>query len=96
MIQQIPKGHPAKTVLIVEDSDDGLFMLRTLLQLKGYQLGPAAGQAIIAMLLLAAVMLLRIGLYVLIFIVIVQAVVSWVNPGLRSLRVYTIGNELKT
>ena len=41
MIQQIPKGHPAKTVLIVEDSDDGLFMLRTLLQLKGYRVTEA-------------------------------------------------------
>ena len=57
-----------------------LIELFLVLQLKGYQLGPAAGQAIIAMLLLAAVMLLRIALYVLIFIVIVQAVVSWVNP----------------
>ena len=51
-----------------------------ILQLKGYQLGPAAGQAIVAMLLLAGVMLARIGLYMLIFIVIVQAVLSWVNP----------------
>jgi YggT family protein len=51
-----------------------------LLQLKGYQLGPGAGQAIVAMMLIAVVMLVRIGLYILIFIVIVQAVLSWVNP----------------
>lgn len=41
MVQQIPQGRPAKTVLIVEDSDDGLFMLRTLLQLKGYRVTEA-------------------------------------------------------
>lgn len=57
-----------------------LIELFLVLQLKGYQLGPAAGQAIAAILLLAAVMLFRIALYILIFIVIVQAVVSWVNP----------------
>ena len=50
------------------------------LQLKGFQFGPAAGQSIMAMLLLAAILLARISLYVLIFVVIVQAVVSWVNP----------------
>lgn len=41
MVQQIPQGRPAKTVLIVEDSDDGLFMLRTLLQLKGHRVSEA-------------------------------------------------------
>jgi CheY-like chemotaxis protein len=41
MIQQIRQSRPAKTVLIVEDSDDGLFMLRTLLQLKGYRVTEA-------------------------------------------------------
>ncbi|HEY3024577.1 MAG TPA: response regulator [Pyrinomonadaceae bacterium] len=41
MIQQIPQDRPAKTVLIVEDNDDGLFMLRTLLQLKGYRVTEA-------------------------------------------------------
>ncbi len=41
MSKQIPQHGPAKTVLIVEDSDDGLFMLRTLLQLKGYRVTEA-------------------------------------------------------
>ena len=41
MAQQIPQTGPVKTVLIVEDSDDGLFMLRTLLQLKGYRVTEA-------------------------------------------------------
>ncbi|MEP6911241.1 MAG: response regulator [bacterium] len=41
MSQQISQAGPPKTVLIVEDSDDGRFMLRTLLQLKGYRVTEA-------------------------------------------------------
>lgn len=51
-----------------------------VLQLRGYEFGIAPGQAIAAMLLLAAVMLVRIGLYIIIFVLIAQAVLSWVNP----------------
>jgi YggT family protein len=49
-----------------------------VLQLRGYDLGD--GSAIVAMLLLAAVMLLRIALYIVIVVLIAQAVLSWVNP----------------
>jgi YggT family protein len=51
-----------------------------LLELRGFSFGPAAGQALLVMLLLAFVMLVRIALYVLIVILIVQAVLSWINP----------------
>ncbi len=51
-----------------------------ILQLRGYEFGVAPGQAILAMLLLAAVMLMRLGLYVVIVVLIAQAVLSWVNP----------------
>ena len=51
-----------------------------IVMLKGHTLGPAAGQAIVAILLLAFVSLLRLGVYVLMFVVIVQAIVSWINP----------------
>jgi YggT family protein len=51
-----------------------------ILQLRGYEFGAAPGQAILAMLLLAAVMLMRLGLYVVIVVLIAQAVLSWVNP----------------
>jgi len=51
-----------------------------VVQLRGYEFGPAAGQAIIAMLLIAAVMLVRIALYIVIVVLIAQAVLSWVNP----------------
>jgi YggT family protein len=51
-----------------------------VLQLRGYELGAAPGQAILAMMLLAAVMLVRLGLYIVIVVLIAQAVLSWVNP----------------
>jgi YggT family protein len=51
-----------------------------VLQLRGYEFGVAPAQAILAMLLLAAVMLMRLGLYVVIVVLIAQAVLSWVNP----------------
>jgi YggT family protein len=54
--------------------------LFVVLQLRGYEFGAAPAQAILAMLLLAAVMLVRLGLYVIIVVLIAQAVLSWVNP----------------
>jgi YggT family protein len=51
-----------------------------VLQLRGYEFGAAPGQAILAMMLLAVVMLVRLGLYIVIVVLIAQAVLSWVNP----------------
>ena len=51
-----------------------------VLALRGFELGPAAGQTILAIALLAAVNLVRLLLYIVIAVVIVQAVLSWVNP----------------
>jgi YggT family protein len=51
-----------------------------VLEVRGYQLGPAAGEAIAGMALLAAVALVKMSLYILIGVLIVQAVMSWVNP----------------
>ena len=51
-----------------------------VLQIKGYALGPAAGQIFAAAALLALVMLVRIGLYIVMAAVIVQVVLSWVGP----------------
>jgi len=51
-----------------------------VLQIKVYGLGPAAGQTIAAAALLALVMILKIGLYVVMAAVIVQVVLSWVSP----------------
>jgi YggT family protein len=51
-----------------------------VLQLKGYDLGLVGGQAIGGMALLALIALLRMSLYILIVALIIQAVLSWVNP----------------
>ena len=51
-----------------------------ILELRGYQLGAAAGQALIAMALLAAMDVVRMLLYIMMAVLIVQAVLSWVNP----------------
>ena len=51
-----------------------------VLQVKEYGIGPAAGQALAAAALLALVMLVKIGLYIVMAAVIVQVVLSWVGP----------------
>ena len=51
-----------------------------VLQIKDYGLGPAAGQSFAAAALLALVMLVKIGLYIVMAAVIVQVVLSWVSP----------------
>lgn len=50
-----------------------------VLQLRGYQMGPEAGLAIVGLLLLALVALVRIGLYIVIAAVIAQVVLSWMG-----------------
>jgi YggT family protein len=49
-------------------------------QLKGYPIAAAAGPAIGGILLLAVILVLKLGIYIVMAAVIVQAVLSWVNP----------------
>jgi YggT family protein len=51
-----------------------------VLMLSGYPMRADPGQAIAGMALLAIVNVIRLGLYVAIGVLIVQAVLSWVNP----------------
>ena len=51
-----------------------------VLQLKGYELGSAAGIALLAIAALAATHIVRLAIYVVMVAVVVQAVLSWVNP----------------
>ena len=51
-----------------------------VLQLKGYELGAAVGVALAALALLAALQIVRLGLYIVMFAVLMQAVLSWINP----------------
>ncbi len=57
-----------------------LLELFIVIQLRGYQAGPDAGIAFAALLVLALVALVRIGLYIVMAAVIVQVVLSWVGP----------------
>lgn len=51
-----------------------------VLQLKGYVPRSAAGIALTAVAVLAAIQILRLAIYVVMVAVVVQAVLSWVNP----------------
>jgi YggT family protein len=51
-----------------------------VLRLRGYDIGFVGGQAIAGMALLAVIALIRMSLYILIVALIIQAVLSWVNP----------------
>lgn len=57
-----------------------MLKLWLVLQIKGYQLGSAAGIALAALLALAAIQLMQLAVYVLMGALILQAVLSWVNP----------------
>jgi len=57
-----------------------LLDLAAVLWVKGYQTGAAAGAAFSAILLLPALMLIKFGLYILMVAVLIQALLSWVNP----------------
>lgn len=57
-----------------------MVQLWLVLQLKGYEPGAAVGVALIALAALAAVQIVRLAVYVVMVAVVVQAVLSWVNP----------------
>jgi len=51
-----------------------------VLELRGYEFGPAVGVALAALAALAALQLVRLALYIVMVAVLLQAVLSWVNP----------------
>ncbi len=55
-------------------------LLFTLLALRGTELRSALGTVIVAACLLAAIKIIKMSIYVLMVAVIVQAILSWVNP----------------
>lgn len=57
-----------------------MVQLWLVLQLKGYEPGSAVGVALIALAALAAVQIVRLAVYVVMVAVVVQAVLSWINP----------------
>ncbi len=51
-----------------------------VLQIRGYALDTLTGLAFAALILMAAVMLAKIGLYIVMVAVVIQAVLTWFNP----------------
>lgn len=51
-----------------------------VLGIKGYALGTATGSALAALVMLSALMMIKLALYIVIVTVLIQAVLSWVNP----------------
>jgi len=54
--------------------------LFVILQIKDYSLASAAGSAYAGLALLAMVTIVKLGLYIVIAVVVFQAVLSWINP----------------
>ena len=57
-----------------------LLQLTLVLTIKGYDFNAASGVAVVALSALAALNLLRLALYIVMFAVVVQAILSWVQP----------------
>lgn len=57
-----------------------VLVLFAVLALRGMEAEAATGTVIVAILVLAAVKILKISIYILMVAVIVQAILSWVNP----------------
>ncbi len=57
-----------------------LLELVIVAQLRGHAFGPDTGLAVAALLLLALVVLVKIGLYILMALIIFYVVLSWVSP----------------
>jgi YggT family protein len=57
-----------------------ILLLFALLALRGMELRSALGTVVLAVCVLAAVKILKISVYILMVAVVVQAILSWVNP----------------
>jgi YggT family protein len=57
-----------------------LLQIWLVLAIKGYEPGPAVGITLIALGALAAVQLLKLAVYIAMVAIVLQAVLSWVNP----------------
>lgn len=54
--------------------------LLVILEIKGYPFASATGSAYAGLALLAVVSIVKLGLYIVIAVVVIQAVLSWINP----------------
>ncbi len=71
-------GYDLSTLLLAWITE--IVMVSGVLALKGYQIGPGVGSAVIGLMLLAAVNLLKLFIYILMVAVFAQAILSFVAP----------------
>jgi YggT family protein len=71
-------GYDLSTLLLAWLTE--LLLVGSVLALKGYQLGPGVGSAVIGLMLLAWLNLLKLFLYILMVAVFAQAILSWIGP----------------
>jgi YggT family protein len=57
-----------------------LAQLLLVLQLRGFEFGPAVGTAAVVLALLAVLELAKLAVYIVMVAVVMQAVLSWINP----------------
>lgn len=72
------RGYDLSTLLLAWLTE--LLLVSLVLSLKGYQMSPAVGAALVGVMALAAVNLLKMFVYIVMVAVIAQAILSWVSP----------------
>ena len=71
-------GYDLSTLLLAWLTE--LLLVGGVLALKGYQLGPGVGTAVVGLMLLAALNLLKLFIYILMVAVFAQAILSFIAP----------------
>jgi YggT family protein len=71
-------GYDLSTLLLAWLTE--LLLVASVLALKGYQLGPGVGSAIVGFMLLASLNLVKLFMYILMVAVFAQAILSFIAP----------------
>lgn len=71
-------GYDLSTLLLAWLTE--LLLVASVLALKGYQLGPGVGSAIVGFMLLASLNLVKLFIYILMVAVFAQAILSFIAP----------------
>jgi len=72
------RGYDLSTLLLAWLTE--LLLVASVLALKGYQLGPGVGSAIVGFMLLASLNLVKLFMYILMVAVFAQAILSFIAP----------------
>jgi YggT family protein len=80
-------GYDLSTLLLAWITE--LMLVASVLALKGYELAPGVGTAVIGVMLLAAVNLLKLFIYILMVAVFAQAILSWIGPYSPAMSILT-------